>query len=72
MLDTTVSLYFGDGRKSPVDENAARARFSEMKKWLRENNIKYSFTFYPRWVEIPVSVDMPEADAVMFKLRFGL
>jgi len=72
MLDTIVPLYYGEGGKSPVNENAARARFKEMKIWLRENNIKHSFTFYPRWVEIPISVDMPEADAIMFKLRFGL
>lgn len=72
MLDTTVSLYYGEGGKSPIDENATRARFAEMKRWLKENNVKYSFTFYPNWAQVPISVDLASADAVMFKLRFGL
>ena len=54
---------------TPFDQHKKLAIY---KKWLRENNIKYSLVRSPEWNSYPTGINMRNEDALIFKLTFGL
>jgi hypothetical protein len=62
--------------KLPLSTYGSRVdsiRLRQLTNWLKKNNIKYSYVYWPVWdTSYPSAINMRTEDALIFKLVFNL
>jgi hypothetical protein len=55
------------------DGDREAAKFlKELRLWLLERNVKFSYIFVPEWSGYPYAINMRNEDALAFRLAFDL